>query len=235
NAKLLPAVLRPHDVAVAYATSVAEPRIPASWLMVNSVTLRTLIIYDISAALRVAVLDQLDTLLAQERVVHTVAQRVSLETFAAAQRALEPLRRPSRSRRQPQPRAQQSGVPGLAEPDVHVERFRRFHRTQDIRGRLIGVLVAELIALRSGNRDLFLHLRARARDAAEQGESQSRGRNRCEAKVAHVRPLVSEGAGSNAPAPSSLTGERDDTVGRSRGRRNSSDPAHRSAQGVNLN
>src|SRR5207302_7552324 len=64
NAKLLPAVLRPHGVAVVYGTGAAEASIPASWLMVNSATLRLFLIYDISAADRAAVLDELVTLLA---------------------------------------------------------------------------------------------------------------------------------------------------------------------------
>ena len=89
NAKLLPAVLRPHGVAVVYGTGAAEASIPASWLMLNGATLRLFLVYDISAADRAAVLDELDTLLAQGRLVHAVGQRFPLEAIAEAHEAVE--------------------------------------------------------------------------------------------------------------------------------------------------
>ena len=89
NAKLLPAVLRPHGVAVVYGTSAVEASLPVSWLMLNSATLRLFLIYDISAADRAAVLDELDTLLAQGRLVHAVGQRFPLEAIAEAHEAVE--------------------------------------------------------------------------------------------------------------------------------------------------
>jgi len=89
NAKLLPAVLRPHGVAVVYGTGAGEASIPASWLMVNSATLRLFLIYDISAADRAAVLDEINTLLAQGRLVHAVGQRFPLDAIAEAHEAVE--------------------------------------------------------------------------------------------------------------------------------------------------
>ena len=89
NAKLLPAVLRSHGVAVVYGTSAAEATIPSQWLMVNSQTLRLFLIYDISAADRAAVLDEMSTLLAQGRLVHAVAQRFPLDAIADAHEAVE--------------------------------------------------------------------------------------------------------------------------------------------------
>jgi NADPH:quinone reductase len=89
NAKLLPAVLRPHGVAVVYGTGSAEASIPASWLMVNSATLRMFLIYDLSAADRAAVLNELGTLLAQGRLVHAVGQRFPLDAIAEAHEAVE--------------------------------------------------------------------------------------------------------------------------------------------------
>src|SRR5439155_896165 len=85
----LQAVLRRHGVAVVYGTGAAEASIPASWLMLNGATLRLFLIYDISAADRAAVLDELDTLLAQGRLVHAVGQRFPLEAIAEAHEAVE--------------------------------------------------------------------------------------------------------------------------------------------------
>jgi len=72
-----------------YGTGAAEASIPASWLMLNGATLRLFLIYDISAADRAAVLDELDTLLAQGRLVHAVGQRFPLEAIAEAHEAVE--------------------------------------------------------------------------------------------------------------------------------------------------
>ena len=89
NAKLLPAVLRPHGVAVVYGTGAAEASIPALWLMLNSATLRLFLIYDLSAADRAAVLDEINTLLVQGRLVHAVGQRFPLDKIAEAHEAVE--------------------------------------------------------------------------------------------------------------------------------------------------
>ncbi len=89
NAKLFPAVLRPHGVAVVYGTGAAEASIPALWLMLNSATLRLFLIYDLSAADRAAVLDEINTLLVQGRLVHAVGQRFPLEAIAEAHEAVE--------------------------------------------------------------------------------------------------------------------------------------------------
>jgi len=89
NAKLLPAVLRPHGTVVVYGTGAAEASIPASWLMVNSATMRLFLIYDISAEDRAAVLDELSTLLAQGRLVHAVGQHFPLDAIAEAHEAVE--------------------------------------------------------------------------------------------------------------------------------------------------
>ena len=89
NAKLLPAVLRPHGLAVVYGTGTAEASIPALWLMLNSATLRLFLIYDLSAADRAAVLDEINTLLVQGRLVHAVGQRFPLDKIAEAHEAVE--------------------------------------------------------------------------------------------------------------------------------------------------
>ena len=89
NAKLLPAVLRPHGVVVVYGTGAAEASIPSQWLMLNSVTLRPFLIYDISAADRSAVLDDLSMLLGQGRLVHAVGKRFPLDAIAEAHEAVE--------------------------------------------------------------------------------------------------------------------------------------------------
>ena len=72
-----------------YGTGAAEASIPALWLMLNSATLRLFLIYDLSAADRAAVLDEINTLLVQGRLVHAVGQRFPLDKIAEAHEAVE--------------------------------------------------------------------------------------------------------------------------------------------------
>ena len=57
--------------------------------MQNSVTLRLFLIYDISEADRAAGIAELTDLLKQGRLVHTVAQRLPLESIAEAHDIVE--------------------------------------------------------------------------------------------------------------------------------------------------
>jgi NADPH2:quinone reductase len=89
NAKLYPAVLGPHATVVVYGTSATETTLPGHWLMINSTTLRSFLVYELSAADRAVGIDELTALLERGRLVHTVARRLPLEAIAEAHEIVE--------------------------------------------------------------------------------------------------------------------------------------------------
>jgi NADPH2:quinone reductase len=89
NAKFYPAVLRPHATVVIYGMSANESTLPSLWLMLNSVTLRFFLLYELSEADRAAGIAELTDLLKQGRLVHTVAKRLPLEEIAEAHDIVE--------------------------------------------------------------------------------------------------------------------------------------------------
>lgn len=89
NAKLYPTILRRHATVVVYGMAVNEATLPALWLMQNSITLRLFLIYDISKADRHAAVEELNGLLARNRLVHTIARRLPLDAVAEAHEIVE--------------------------------------------------------------------------------------------------------------------------------------------------
>jgi NADPH:quinone reductase len=89
NVKLYPAVLRPHSTVVVYGTSGSEAALPGHWLMINSVTLRLFLVYELSAADRAAGIEELTERLERGRLIHTIARRLSLEAIAEAHEIVE--------------------------------------------------------------------------------------------------------------------------------------------------
>jgi NADPH2:quinone reductase len=89
NAKLYPAVLRPHSTVVVYGTSAAETALPGHWLMINSVTLRTFLVYELSAKDRAAGIKELTELLEGGRLIHAMARRLPFESIAEAHEIVE--------------------------------------------------------------------------------------------------------------------------------------------------
>ena len=89
NANLYPSVLRPHATVVVYGTSAVEAALPGHWLMINSVTLRLFLVYELSAADRAAGLAELRELLDHGKLIHTIARRLPLEAIAEAHELLE--------------------------------------------------------------------------------------------------------------------------------------------------
>lgn len=89
NAKLYPAVLRPHSTVVVYGTSAAETALPGHWLMINSVTLRTFLVYELSDEDRTAGIKELTELLEDGRLIHAVARRMPFESIAEAHEIVE--------------------------------------------------------------------------------------------------------------------------------------------------
>lgn len=89
NAKLYPSLLRPHATVVVYGMSALESTLPGQWLMINSITLRLFLIYDISAADRAAGIAELTQLLEAGKLKHSVARRLPLTEVAAAHDMIE--------------------------------------------------------------------------------------------------------------------------------------------------
>jgi NADPH2:quinone reductase len=69
--------------------SAAEASLPSLWLMQNSVSLRLFLVYDLSEADRAAGIAELTKLLAEGRLIHTVARRLKLDDIAEAHDAVE--------------------------------------------------------------------------------------------------------------------------------------------------
>jgi NADPH:quinone reductase len=78
NARLYPSILRPHATVIVYGMAANETTLPSLWLMQNSIALRLFLIYDISEADRSARIAELTPLLAEGRLVHSVARRLPL-------------------------------------------------------------------------------------------------------------------------------------------------------------
>jgi NADPH:quinone reductase len=89
NAKLYPAVLRPHSTVVVYGTSASETALPGHWLMINSISVRFFLIYELSAADRAAGIEELTELLERGRLIHAVARRLPLDAIAEAHEIVE--------------------------------------------------------------------------------------------------------------------------------------------------
>jgi NADPH2:quinone reductase len=89
NAKLYPAIVRPHGRVVVYGMSGPEATLPALWMMQNTVALLPFLIYEISAEDRAAGLAEVGRLLEAGKLRHTVAQELPLERIADAHDIVE--------------------------------------------------------------------------------------------------------------------------------------------------
>jgi NADPH:quinone reductase len=88
NARLIPAVLRPRGSVVVYGTS-PEATIPAAFCLVNSITLKFFLVYELTAEERTAALATIARALAENRLTHNVAQTFPLDEIVAAHEAVE--------------------------------------------------------------------------------------------------------------------------------------------------
>ena len=84
NAGCYPAILQSHATVVVYGTSALETTIPSLWLMLNSITLRMFLVYDISDADRQAGIAELTDLLQHKRLNHTIARHLPLSEIVEA-------------------------------------------------------------------------------------------------------------------------------------------------------
>lgn len=89
NAKLYPACVRPGATIVVYGMGQTEATLPTFWFMRNHVTLKFVYVYELDAADREACLRELDTLLREGALQHTVALRLPLADIARAHDLVE--------------------------------------------------------------------------------------------------------------------------------------------------
>ena len=89
NAGLLPAVLRPKGSVVVYGTGAAQAAIPAQWLLVSSVTLRFMLVYELTKDEQEAAISGITRMLDEGRLVHNVAATFALDEIVAAHRMVE--------------------------------------------------------------------------------------------------------------------------------------------------
>jgi NADPH2:quinone reductase len=88
NAKLLPGVLRQFGTVVVYGTQ-AEAQIPAQWMLVNGITLRFMLVYELTAEERKAAVDTITRMLEEKRLRNNVALTFGLDQIVAAHEAVE--------------------------------------------------------------------------------------------------------------------------------------------------
>jgi len=89
NAALYPQVLRPHGTVAVYGTSGNTPAVPAGWLMFNSIDIRFVFIYELSAADRQACIADITRMLEAGTLRHTVARQLPLAQAAQAHDLVE--------------------------------------------------------------------------------------------------------------------------------------------------
>lgn len=89
NAHLYPACVRPGGSIVVYGMGATEAKLQTFWFMRNRIRLSFVYIYEIDAADRAAGLKELDTLLREGSLQHTVALRLPLADIARAHDLVE--------------------------------------------------------------------------------------------------------------------------------------------------
>lgn len=89
NFPLYPACVRPGGTVVVYGMGQTEALLPTFWFMRNRITLKFVYIYEIDAADREAGLRELDVLLQEGALRHTVALRLPLAQVARAHDLVE--------------------------------------------------------------------------------------------------------------------------------------------------
>jgi NADPH2:quinone reductase len=88
NAKLIPAVLKPRGIVVIYGT-LPEATIPAAFCLVNSITLKFFLVYELTDDERAAAVAEITRMLEENRLVHNVAATFPLDQIVAAHEAVE--------------------------------------------------------------------------------------------------------------------------------------------------
>jgi NADPH2:quinone reductase len=89
NAALLPGVLRPKGTVVVYGTGSPTAQVPAQWLLQNGVAIRFIFVYELASDERRAATEAITQGLADNRLVHNIADALPLDQVVAAHEAVE--------------------------------------------------------------------------------------------------------------------------------------------------
>lgn len=89
NARLYPACLKAAANVVVYGTGQLEGMLPTSWLMRNRIRIQFVFVYEMEAHEREKCLQELDTVLREGTLQHTVALRLPLADIARAHDVVE--------------------------------------------------------------------------------------------------------------------------------------------------
>ena len=88
NAALLPGVLRPRGTLVVYGTG-PQVQFPGSFCLVNNITVKFLLVYELTADERTRAVDAITRMLQAKALKHNVAQTYPLAEIVAAHQAVE--------------------------------------------------------------------------------------------------------------------------------------------------
>jgi len=88
NASLLPQTLRPRGTLVVYGTG-PQVQFPGSFCLVNNVTVKFLLVYELTADERTRAVDAITRMLQAKALKHNVAQTYPLAEIVAAHQAVE--------------------------------------------------------------------------------------------------------------------------------------------------
>ena len=89
GAKLWPAILRPHGTVVVYGTSASEHVIPAAFCLTNNISIRFILVYEMSSAETERATAAITKMLTEGRLVHNVAAAFPLDQIVSAHEAVE--------------------------------------------------------------------------------------------------------------------------------------------------
>jgi len=88
NAGLLPSVLRPRGIVAVYGTG-PQAQLPASFCLTNNITLKFMLVYELTQAERDRAIADITRMLEANRLIHNVAQTFPLSQIVAAHQAVE--------------------------------------------------------------------------------------------------------------------------------------------------
>lgn len=88
NAKLYPAILRPRGTVIVYGTG-AEATLPAAFCLTNNITIRFILVYEMTENEIARALADITAMLKAGRLVHNVAKSYPLNDIIVAHEALE--------------------------------------------------------------------------------------------------------------------------------------------------
>jgi NADPH2:quinone reductase len=89
NAGLYPGILHPRSTVVVYGTGSAETTIPAQFLLVNSIALKFVYVYELTAQERDAAIGAITRMLESNSLINNVALSLPLAEIVAAHEAVE--------------------------------------------------------------------------------------------------------------------------------------------------